>query len=75
MNAYFRKHEDHMDYAENASLDVPIGSGSMESLCSQFQDRLKRTGQFWSKTGFAALLQVIVRHWNCELDSPWAVAA
>lgn len=45
-NAYFRKHERHMDYAANAALGVPIGSGPVESLCSQFQNRLKRTGQF-----------------------------
>lgn len=70
-NAYFRKHEKHMDYAENAKLGVPIGSGSMESLCAQLQDRLKRTGQFWVKDGFAALLKIIVRHWNGELDSLW----
>jgi hypothetical protein len=74
-NAYFRNHADHMDYAANAALGVPIGSGSVESLCSQFQNRLKRTGQFWTKTGFAALLRVTVRHWNRELDSLWQVAA
>ena len=74
-NAYFRKHEGHMDYAANAALGVPIGSGSVESLCSQFQNRLKRTGQFWTKEGFAALLTIIVRHWNGELDSLWQAEA
>jgi hypothetical protein len=74
-NAYFRNHANHMDYAANAALGVPIGSGPVESLCSQFQNRLKRTGPFWTKTGFAALLQVTVRHWNRELDSLWRVAA
>ena len=74
-NAYFRKHETHMQYAVNAALGVPIGSGSVESLCSQFQNRLKRTGQFWTKTGFAALLRVTVRHWNRELDSLWQASA
>jgi hypothetical protein len=74
-NAYFQNHVDHMDYATNAALGVPIGSGPVESLCSQFQNRLKRTGQFWTKKGFAALLQVTVKHWNRELDSLWQVAA
>jgi hypothetical protein len=74
-DAYFRKHEKHMDYAANAALGVPIGSGSVESLCSQFQNRLKRTGQFWSKEGFGALLQLVVRHWNGELDSLWQSSA
>ena len=70
-NAYLRKHAGHMDYAANAALGVPIGSGSVESLCSQFQNRLKRTGQFWTKEGFAALLRIIVRNWNGELDTLW----
>jgi hypothetical protein len=74
-NAYFRSHAEHMDYAANAAQGVPIGSGSVESLCSQFQNRLKRTGQFWTKTGFAALLRIIVRHYNGELDSLWLASA
>jgi hypothetical protein len=74
-NAYFRSHADHMDYATHAAQGVPIGSGSVESLCSQFQNRLKRTGQFWTKNGFAALLRIIVRHWNGELDSLWMASA
>ena len=74
-NAYFRNHAGHMDYAANAALGVPIGSGSVESLCSQFQNRLKRTGQFWTKEGFAALLRIIVRYWNGEFDSLWPASA
>lgn len=74
-NAYFRSHADHMDYATNAAQGIPIGSGSVESLCSQFQNRLKRTGQFWTKKGFAALLRILVRHWNGELDSLWLASA
>lgn len=64
-----------MDYATHAALGVPIGSGPVESLCAQFQNRLKRTGQFWTKTGFAALLRVTVRYWNRKLDFLWRVAA
>ena len=30
-NAYFRNHAGHMDYAANAGLGVPVGSGSVES--------------------------------------------
>lgn len=74
-NAYFRNHADHMDYAAHAAQGIPIGSGSVESLCSQLQNRLKRTGQFWTKEGFAALLRVMVRHWNGELDSLWMDSA
>ncbi len=74
-NAYFRSHAEHMDYAQNAAQGIPIGSGSVESLCSQFQNRLKRTGQFWTQTGFAALLRITVRHWNGELDTLWPTVA
>ena len=74
-NAYFRSHAHHMDYAANARMGVPVGSGSVESLCSQFQNRLKRTGQFWTKQGFAALLRIVVRYWNGELDYLWTAAA
>jgi len=74
-NAYFRNHAEHMDYAANARMGVPIGSGSVESLCSQFQNRLKRTGQFWTKEGFAALLRIVVRYWNGELDYLWTASA
>jgi len=61
-----------MDYPAAARLGLPIGSGSMESQCSHFQDRFKRRGQFWSKKDFAALLEVAVRHHNREFASLWA---
>jgi hypothetical protein len=70
--AYCEKHKEHMDYAGCNKSGLPIGSGSVESLCSQLQNRLKRTGQFWSKEGFAALLEIIVRFRNRELNSLWA---
>ncbi len=35
--AYFQTHKEHMDYDRNAALGVPIGSGAMESRCSQNQ--------------------------------------
>ncbi len=69
---YFDSHKTHMDYPAAARLGLPIGSGAMESQCSQFQDRFKRRGQFWSKNGFAALLEIAIRHHNGELASLWA---
>lgn len=71
-NNYFQSHKEHMHYSRHAKKGLPIGSGSMESQCSQFQNRLKRRGQFWSKQGFAGLLEVSVRHQNRELKSLWA---
>ena len=55
---YFLRHEEHIHYAALDTQGVPIGSGAMESQCSQFQDRFKCTGQFWSDEGFANLLAI-----------------
>lgn len=69
---YFLAHQDHIHYADFASQGIPIGSGAMESQCSQFQNRFKRRGQFWSQSGFAHLLAVALRCQNQELQSLWA---
>jgi len=41
---YFIAHKDHIHYDDLARQGIPIGSGAMESQCSQFQNRLKRRG-------------------------------
>ena len=65
--AYFARHEEHMDYPRNQRLGIPIGSGAMESQCSQNQNRFKRRGQFWSDGGFASFVKAYVRYANGEL--------
>ena len=65
---YFEKHSGHMDYGKRREEGVPIGSGSVESLCGQFQDRLKRRGQFWTRKGFALFLRAYVWYMNGELE-------
>ena len=69
---YFRRHEDHIHYAALDEAGVPIGSGAVESQCSQFQGRFKCTGQFWSDDGFANLLAIDLRVRNDELQYIWA---
>ena len=64
---YFRDHEKHMDYRTARKDGVPIGSGAMESQCSQNQNRFKRRGQFWSKGGFASFVAAYVWYVNDEL--------
>ena len=71
-NAYFQTHRTHMDYPGAAKAGLPIGSGSMESQCAQFQNRFKRRGQFWTKNGSATFLEVAVRYQNGELRTLWA---
>ena len=69
---YFIAHEDHIHYHALAQKGIPIGSGAMESQCSQFQNRLKRRGQFWTTPGSGRLLALVQRAQNNELLSLWA---
>ena len=69
---YFLAHKDHIHYADFANQGIPIGSGAMESQCSQLQNRFKRRGQFWALPGFAPLLVIALRSQNNELSSLWA---
>jgi hypothetical protein len=68
---YFRPHRDHLNYAKLAARGAPIGSGAMESACSQFQNRFKRRGQFWSREGLRHLLAVDVAAKNRTLTYLW----
>lgn len=61
---YFEGHKNRMDYKNGKSLDEPIGSGAIESTCSQYQCRFKRTGQFWSLEGDEAFLALATLHRN-----------
>ena len=72
---YFKGHREHMDYRTARSEGVPIGSGAMESQCSQNQNRFKRRGQFWSKGGFASFLEAYVWYTNDELKYLYRQAA
>ena len=73
--SYFRGHEGHMDYRTARGEGVPIGSGAMESQCSQNQNRFKRRGQFWSKGGFALFLEAYVWYTNDEIKYLYRPAA
>jgi hypothetical protein len=67
----------HMDYLRKRRLGRPIGSGAVESLCAQLQNRFKRCGQFWSAAGLEAFLKAYVWYVNGELHHCYgqAVAA
>lgn len=68
---YFQTHRDHIHYQKIARQGAPIGSGPVESLCSQLQDRFKRTGQFWKSPGLRYLLAVNSLLRNQDLDVLW----
>lgn len=61
---YFNQHKNRMDYKEGKRLGQPVGSGAVESTCSQYQRRLKLTGQFWSLAGDEAFLALSTLHRN-----------
>lgn len=68
---YFQTHRGHIHYQSVARQGGPIGSGSVESLCNQLQDRFKRTGQFWSPPGLKHLLAVEVLLRNKDYQLLW----
>ena len=68
---YFRKHKAHMHYANLELEGCPIGSGATESTCSQFQNRFKRTGQFWTTDGFQSLMDLEIARRNKDWNQIW----
>ena len=68
---YFLNHRDHLDYQAVAERGAPIGSGAVESQCSQFQDRFKCTGQFWTRPGLRNLLALHVMTQNKTFAHLW----
>lgn len=62
--AYLTEHQHRMDYKRARQRGQPAGSGAIESTCSQYQRRFKRTGQFWSLAGDEALLALATLHRN-----------
>jgi hypothetical protein len=62
--AYLTDNKDRMDYKNAQALGQPLGSGAVESTCSQYQRRFKRTGQFWSLEGDEAFLALATLHRN-----------
>lgn len=61
---YFTRHKDRMDYKNGKALGQPVGSGAIESTCSQYQRRFKLPGQFWSLAGDEAFLALATLHRN-----------
>jgi hypothetical protein len=53
---FFRNNHRRMRYMEYRENGYPIGSGTIESACKQFQSRLKGPGMRWSRTGADRML-------------------
>lgn len=61
---YMKNNKVRMDYKNGKSLGQPVGSGAIESTCSQYQRRFKMTGQFWSLEGDEEFLALYTLHRN-----------
>jgi hypothetical protein len=64
---YFKSHQHRMDYKNGSDQRQPVGSGAIESTCSQYQRRFKLTGQFWSLEGDEAFLAL----WTLNRNGRW----
>jgi hypothetical protein len=75
---FFRNHQRRMQYLECREDGWPIGSGSIESGCKQFQMRLKGPGMRWSRPGAERMLALRASimsnyfdlHWEALANSP-----
>ena len=52
---YFEKHQGTMDYPTYRARGWPMGSGTIESSCGQFGDRVKHNRMRWTRAGADAL--------------------
>ncbi len=57
---FFVKHKEHLHYQAMEKAGAPRGSGAIESLGKQLQQRLRGCGQIWGRPGFTRLLKVVV---------------
>lgn len=71
---YFAEQGGRINYKELADRGWPIGSGPVESQCNQSQGRFKRSGQFWTSTGFRHLCALDEARHNGHWDELWTTA-
>jgi hypothetical protein len=70
---YIHERRDHMDYAGARALDLPIGSGEVESGHRHvLQKRLKIAGAWWLKGHAEFMLQLRTVRANQDWDQYWA---
>ena len=68
---FFVKHRDHLHYRAMEKAGAPRGSGAVESLGKQLQQRLRGCGQIWGRPGFSRLLKVVVLVKNQDEHLLW----
>lgn len=70
LHDYLEKHREYIDRTGFKKLDLPLGSGMVESACKRLiQQRFKGTGMRGSEDGFNHLLHCMVLAWvNSSFD-------
>ena len=70
---FFRNNHRRMRYLDYREEGWPIGSGTIESGCKQFQERLKGPGMRWSRSGAERLLALRAVILSRRFDHTWRV--
>ena len=68
---YFRNQQRRMRYLEYREDGWPIGSGTIESGCKQFQMRFKGPGMRWSRPGAQRMLALRASVMSDYFDTHW----
>jgi len=75
VHAYLERHREHIDYAADKELGVPLGSGMVESACKWLiQQRFKGVGMRWSEDGFNHLLHLRLAWVNGRFEALFGLA-
>jgi hypothetical protein len=69
---FFRNNHRRMRYLEYREDGWPIGSGTIESGCKQFQTRMKGPGMRWSRPGAERMLALRSVILSLRFDQIWA---
>jgi len=69
---YFQDHRPRLRYRWARDLNLPIGSGTVESAARHIvQQRLKQSGMRWSDPGAQAILNLRTCHRNGDFEQYW----
>ena len=73
--ASLERHREHIDYATDKELGLPLGSGMVESACKWLiQQRFKGVGMRWSEDGFNHLLHLRLAWVNGRMETLFGLA-
>ena len=75
VHASLARHREHIDYATDKALGLPLGSGMVESACTWLiQQRFKGVGMRWSEDGFNHLVHLRLAWVNGRFEALFGLA-